>query len=369
MALIALVVGDTASGEFFTPVYPALIAKGHEVEVYADPDRNMVGGKVLQKAGIQVVPATELPNPKQFDLVVCGTTAKATMLVRNATVSAQESLRPVIWAGDLYGSGCEHHMLDLKPERLTAIDASAAEWIYRSRPDYPRDRVEIIGNPAFDRTRVLVSRRDELRGEVFADLGIAPKDRLIVLACSDSGQFAEDEMAKTINALGGFYHRESAVRVVMFHPADQRKEHLVKWVRNRRYGYGNKVISPDRLTGDPLADLIIADVAVVQYSLLGVQASLVVPTLFVMLRSMREYRMANGASWAEKFYPQIKHWAAMAAWDESEIVPALARLLGNEPGFHEAIQEAREKHFSSLTDGKATDRFMRLVHEVLNTGK
>lgn len=363
MKKVAIAIGDAATGDFLLPVLPLLDKEGINYQIFVDPGRKAAGASALRKANVPYVEAETLPDPMSWDLVICGTAMKSQTLVRHATFSACSAETEVIWAGDFYGSGCEKNMLDFKPNWLTALDQTAMDWIRRVRPTYPTEQVRMVGNPSWDRISNLMAMRMGFRDKIFADLKLADGTKLIVFSCSDTGQFVEEEMTNTLAAVRDYCRDRGTVAVFMFHPADQRKSFWTGLIEE----LPDFMAVCDRLTGDPLADLLVADAAVVQYSQLGCQSSLVVPTLFTLLPSMRKYQMeSRGATWSDRFFPQILHNAAEVAWDVREIAPALDRLLGDEPGYHEALDEARRKHFSTLMDGHAAERFMDLVRERLH---
>lgn len=363
MKRIAIAIGDAATGDLIVPVLPLLDREGIKYQIFVDPGRKAAGATALRKQGITYVEAEGIPDVAFYDLLVCGTAMKSQTLVRNVTVTALVTGMKVVWAGDFYGSGCEKSMLDLAPDYLTALDQTAVDWIRRVRPTYPTERIRMVGNPSWDRLSNLMAMRMGFRDKIFAELKLPTGTKLIVFSCSDTGQFDDKEMVSTIEAMTEYAHSRGSVVVFLFHPADQRKDF---W-GGRIEELPDFMIVRDRLTGDPLADLLVADAAVVQYSQLGCQSSLAVPTLFTLLPSMRKYqRESRGATWGDRFFPQILHHAAEVAWGVREIAPALDRMLGDEPGYHEALEEARRKHFSTLMDGHAAERFMDLVRERLN---
>lgn len=362
MKKVAIAIGDAATGDFIVPVLPHLDKEEINYQIFVDPGRKAAGATALRKQGVPYVEAEEIPDIAFYDLLICGTAMKLQTLVRKATVAARVTGMEAIWAGDFYGSGCEKNMLDLAPDWLTALDQTAVDWIRRVRPTYPTERIRMVGNPSWDRLSNLMAMRMGFRDKVFAELKLPAGTKLIVFSCSDTGQFVEEEMTSTLVAVRNYCHDRGAVAVFMFHPADQRKDF---W-GGRIEELPDFMIVRDLLTGDPLADLLVADVAVVQYSQLGCQSSLAVPTLFTLLPTMRKYQMeSRGATWSERFFPQILHHAAEVAWDVREIAPALDRMLGYESDYHEALDEARRKHFSTLMDGHAAERFMGLVRERL----
>lgn len=364
MKKVAIAIGDAATGDFILPVLPLLDREGIQWQIFVDPARKAAGANTLRKNNILYVETETLPDPTCWDIVICGTAAKSQTLVRNATLCAVNVGTKVIWAGDFYGSGCEIEMLDLAPDWITALDETAANQVRVARPKFPSDHVRMIGNPGWDRISKLMVRRHILRDQVFSELKLSAGTKLIVVGCSDTSQFAEKEMMDTILTMREYCCHRDAVTVFLFHPADQRKDFWSGIINESSSLSLIQVCA--RLTGDSLSDLLMADAAVVQYSQLGCQSALAVPTLFTLLPSIRKYLMGRGSTWAGRFFPQILHHAAEVAWDVREIAPALDRMLGNEPGYHDALDEARKKHFSSLMDGYAAERFLGLVLERLN---
>lgn len=358
---VAWVVGDTGAGEFLTSVYHRLLEE-LELSIFVDSARQAAGGRPLVEAKVPYCVTDEFKDAEQYSLIICGTVVKAQQLVRLATTAAKSAGREVIWAGDFYGSGCVPEMLDLEPDWMTVIDSSAAAMLRRARPSYPDERIKIVGHPSFDRLPAMGAERETFRGRIREKFSLKPEEKLLVFFASDSKQFERQEMSDTLLGVADYCVRTGFLRPIFkFHPADQDRERLQKEVQTR---FDTAIILRDTLTGDSFADLVAADVVVVQYSQLGIPASMVAPTVFVLLPSIREYLSKNsGMAWEDHFYPQIHHWVAEGIWDIHSLAPALNRLLSAEPGYHEAVKEARYRHFSHLIDGKAVERFVSFVFE------
>lgn len=351
MSRIAVCLADMGTVDCLLGAVDELRSLG--VDIYVDPVG--AGKKALDKKGAKYVEAERI-DPSPYDLVVCGTNGKAQMLQRNATIAAKEASKTVIWCGDFYLSGCEVKMRDFTPDWLTVIDDSAKELAHRARPDIPADRVAVCGNSSFDRISGILQNQAEIREEVRTALGLQTDQKLVIFSASASNQFSEEEMVITLEELKKYRYRypEREVSVVAsFHPADTKKESLVSSAEVKGLGVR------DRITGDSLKDMAGADAVVVQYSTERVKGSLLVPTAFVLLPSMRDYQRTRGGRWP--FFPQIETRVAEGVWDPQELAPALDRMLWGEPDYYEFLVQARKKHFSSLMDGGAGLRLATFI--------
>lgn len=361
---IAAIFADIGTFDCLYPVVK-ILQNTQEVTLFVDPEGT--AKKAFTQFGISAVETTEV-DVNNFDLVLCGTNGKALTLQRNITlaVNEEQKKRPleIVWCGDFYLSGCEKKMRDLTPDWLTQIDESARDLAVELRPDIPPERIVTLGNPSFDRIVSILKEREKLREKVRGILGLDTSQKLVLFSASASNQFETHEMEKTLDDIFSYCRNNRSIFLVYsFHPADPHKTKWQNFVSN--FAPETSTLIKDRITEDSLVDMAAADAVIVQYSTEGVKASLMVPTAFVLLPSMRAYQNTRGGSWKHKFFPQIKHWTAESIWDDREIAPALDRMLYGEPDYYEALEDAREKHFHFLRDGRSTERFINFVEQLL----
>lgn len=355
----AVCFGDVGSVECIGEPVRQLIDEGLPIEVFLDPKG--AGKKLLVNLGIPFTEATEIDIDK-YALVISGTNGKAQTLWRNATKAALATKKPVIWCGDFYMSGCEAVVRDLVPTWLTVLDESACKLALRARPDLKPDHVVPLGNASFDSIAEYIKNRDRIRDEMRRRLDIHSNVKIVYFAASASTQFGKAEMDATIHALAASVRNFAPPPYVLvsFHPADPEKDELEKMVRDLldRADIGH-TIGERVIPGVP--DYVGADAVVVQYSTEGVKASLLVPTAFVLLPSMRAYQRTRGGSWP--FFPQIARDVAEGVWHEDALDSTLERMLEGEPDYYEAMREVRHEYFARLMDGGSTGRLKLLLHE------
>ncbi|OGM93712.1 hypothetical protein A2935_01670 [Candidatus Wolfebacteria bacterium RIFCSPLOWO2_01_FULL_47_17b] len=358
---VAVCFGDAGTTDCIGESVNQLLAEGYPIEVFLDPKG--AGRKALTRLGIPFTEATEI-DIDQYGLVISGTNGKAQTLWVSATKAALDRNVPVIWCGDFYMSGCEAAVRDLVPTWLTTLDESARKLALRARPDLGPDSVVALGNASFDNVADFLSPsyRLAVRKEMRRCLNSAT---IVYFAASSSNQFKREEMDATIHAL------VTSVRnfippphvIVSFHPADPAKDELEALARDLLenadvpHTIGERVMS-----GVP--DYVGADAAVVQYSTEGVKSSLVVPTAFVLLPSMRAYQRTRGGKWP--FFPQIARGAAEVVWHVDAFDSTLERMLEGEDDYFTALCEASQEHFSGLIDGGSTGRLKKFLKQKIN---
>ncbi len=355
----AVCFGDVGSVECIGEPVRQLIDEGLPIEVFLDPKG--AGKKYLTRLGIPFTEATEI-DVSRYALVISGTNGKAQALWVNASAAALKAKKPVIWCGDFYLSGCEAAVRDLVPTWLTTLDESARNLVLRARPDLKPERVIVLGNASYDDVAKSVKNRDAIRDAMRRHLGLSSTAKIVYFAASASNQFLQAETVVTLEALAGsLRHMVPHVHVLAsFHPADPMKDEFEKMMRDilDRADVGH-TIGKRIMPGVP--DFVGADASVVQYSTEGVKSSLVVPTAFVILPSMREYQRTRGNKWP--FFPQIARGAAEAVWNIDALDSTLERMLEGEPDYYAAQEEACAEHFSGLMDGGSTRRLTEFLKE------
>lgn len=352
MKEIALLLADVCSVEFVIPILSR--TNFAEVEIFVDPAG--VGNKVLEKHKIKFT-FTQDFDPSEFDLVVCGTNGKATTLEYNATLNAKRTGKEVVWLGDFYLSGCGKKEMSLEPDWLTVIDQQAKAMVRKARPNFPEERIVVLGNPAFDKLAEISTRKQDIRDRIRKLFGLGQQEKLVVFSASASNQFAANEMDNILSELASYCDaNDRVVLVASFHLADSRKVELENMVKTF-------TLSKDNIVEDSFNLLVAADAVLVQYSTEGVTSSLLVPTAFVMLSSIRQYQRGRGGRWP--FFPQLQFGVAEGIWDLREIAPTLGRMLNGDGDYYEAIEEARHEHFGFLLDGRSGERVLEFIHNRL----
>lgn len=359
----AVCFGDVGTVECIGEPVSQLLAEGLPIEVYLDPKG--AGKKNLVRLGVPFTEATEI-DVDQYDLVISGTNGKAQTLWVNATKAALERNVPVIWCGDFYLSGCEAAVRDLVPTWLTTLDEPARKLALRARLDLDSDRVIALGNASYDDIVEYIKNCGAIRAEMRRRLNCPSDAKIVYFAASASNQFDKAEMDATIHALAASVRNFAPPPYVIasFHPADPAKDELEALARNLLekadvpHMIGERVIP-----GVP--NYVGADAALVQYSTEGVKSSLIVPTAFVLLSSMRKYQRTRGATWP--FFPQIAHGAAEAVWHVDAFDSTLERMLGDEDDYFTALHEASQEHFSWLVDGCSANRLKMFLKAQIKT--
>ena len=348
----AVLFGDVGTVECFGEPVRQLIDEGLPIEVYLDPKG--AGKKYLTRLGIPFNEATEIDVAK-YGIVISGTNGKAQTLWKNASSAALKAKKPVIWCGDFYMSGCEAAVRDLVPTWLTVLDESARKLVLRARPDLDDDGVIALGNASYDDVAEYGKNRAAICVQMRSRLDLPSNARIVYFAASASNQFDKTEMESTIDALVGSVKHLFPPAYILgsFHPADPEKDELEGMMRDLldRADIGH-TIGERVMSGVP--DFVGADVAVVQYSTEGVKSSLIIPTAFVLLPSMRYYQRTRGGRWP--FFPQIAVGAAEAVWHVDAFDSTLERMFEGEDGYFTAMGEACAEHFSGLMDGCSTNR-------------
>ena len=356
---VAVLFGDVGTVDCIGEPVRHLIAEGLQIEVFLDPKG--AGKKHLTRLGISFTEATKI-DVSRYALVISGTNGKAQTLWKNASAAALEAGKPVIWCGDFYMSGCEVAVRDLVPTWLTVLDESGSKLALRARPDLDPERVVALGNASYDDIAEYGKNRAAVCVQMRSRLNLPSDARIVYFAASSSNQFDKTEMEATIDALVGSVKHLFPPAYILgsFHPADPEKDELEGMMRDLldRADIGH-TIGERIMSGVP--DYVGADAVVVQYSTEGVKSSLLVPTAFVLLPSMREYQRARGGRWP--FFPQIAHGAAEAVWHVDAFDSTLERMLEGEPDYYKARQEACVEHFRWLMDGGSAERLKLFLHE------
>ena len=363
---VAVCFGDAGTVDCIGEPVRQLLAVGYPIEVFLDPKG--AGKKALAVRGIPFTEATEI-DASNYSLVISGTNGKAQTLWVSATKAALDRNVPVIWCGDFYMSGCESAVRDLVPSWLTTLDESARRLALRARPDLDSDGVVALGNASYDDVAENIKNRDAIRAEMRRRLDLPSDVKVVYFAASASNQFDRAEMDATIHelALSVRSFTPPPHVIASFHPADPVKDELKARARELlekahvSYTIGERVVA-----GVP--DFVGADAVVVQYSTEGVKSSLVVPTAFVLLSSMRDYQRSRGGKWP--FFPQIACGVAEAVWHVDAFDSTLMRMLEGELDYYDARREACEENFSGLVDGGSTARiklfFEKRIKEACN---
>ena len=365
MKKVAVCFGDVGTVDCIGEPVSQLLAEGYPIEVFLDPKG--AGKKHLTRLGIPFIEATEI-DVSRYALVISGTNGKAQTLWKNASAAALEAGKPVIWCGDFYLSGCEEAVRDLVPTWLTTLDESARKLALRARPDFDPDSVVALGNASYDDIMLYIEARNSIRASMRMRLNLGPTAKVVYFAASSSTQFKGEEMEATIHALVASVRNFAPPPhvIVSFHPADPAKDELEALARDLLekadvpYTIGGRVV-------EGVPDYVGVDVAVVQYSTEGVKSSLLVPTAFVLLPSMREYQRTRGGKWP--FFPQIAHGAAEAVWHVDALDSTLERMLEGEQDYYRARREACREHFSGLIDGGSTGRLKKFLKQKINDTK
>ncbi|KKW18866.1 MAG: hypothetical protein UY60_C0002G0043 [Parcubacteria group bacterium GW2011_GWB1_50_9] len=348
----AVCFGDLGTVECIGEPVSQLISEGLLIEVFLDPKG--AGKKHLTRLGIPFIEATEI-DVSRYALVISGTNGKAQTLWKNASAAALKAGKPVIWCGDFYMSGCEAAVRDLVPTWLTTLDESGRKLALRARPDLGPDSVVALGNASYDDIAEYGKNRVAICAQMRSRLNLPSDARIVYFAASSSNQFDKTEMEATIDALVGSVKHLFPPAYILgsFHPADPEKDELEGMMRDLldRADIGH-TIGERVMSGVP--DFVGADVAVVQYSTEGVKSSLIIPTAFVLLPSMRYYQRTRGGRWP--FFPQIAVGAAEAVWHVDAFDSTLERMFEGEDGYFTAMGEACAEHFSGLMDGCSTNR-------------
>lgn len=358
----AVCFGDAGTVDCIGEPVKQLIEAGYPIEVFLDPKG--AGKKALTALGVSFTEATEIDVDK-YGLVISGTNGKAQILWKNATAAALKAEKPVVWCGDFYMSGCEAAVRDLIPTWLTTLDESARKLALRARPDLDPGRVVALGNASYDDVAESIKNRDSVRGEMRALLGLSFEAKIVYFAASASNQFDKVEMEATIHALALSVRNlaPSPHVIASFHPADPEKDELEKEMRNLldRADVGHTI--GQRVMGPGVSDFVGADVAVVHYSTEGVKSSLIVPTAFVLLPSMRAYQRSRSNKWP--FFPQIEVGVAEGVWDPADLTPTIKQMFQG-GSYIIARDAACLKYFAGLMDGGSTARIKSFLKEKIN---
>lgn len=352
---IACVIGDAGSANYFLPALPHLELR-YDITILTDPAG--AGQKVLQKAGVEVMPTETISDLSGFDLVLCGTAGKAARLWRDATIEAQKADISVLWFGDFFGAGGEEIVRDLSPTWFAAFDESTKEQFIKLRPDFPQEGILVVGNPAFDNLSTLRTQDQYIRGRT--TLGLESHQRHVHYSASSMKQF---DLYSTAELLVHWAKGEEVFMSVSFHPADKNEPAELNSLQNlfRELGPFYKEAELTKEQAVASCDAFITD-----YSTTGVEAMIAgAPTAFVMLNTAQMYQESRGGEFP--FFPILA--------DSNEPMPAVGIFSPHQidrldwlfdPTHKAGMLQAQREGFPSLT-WNASLRFCELVAQAVAT--
>jgi hypothetical protein len=359
---IALVLGDAGSLAYALPMFEELRKKYH-VELFVDSEG--VAKKALERDGIAVPDSSVENSITGAQLVLIGTSGKATRAWRRATEEAKRQNIPCLWFGDFFGSGSESQLKDLAPDWAALFDESSRDLFKTRHPDVADGRIAVVGNPAFDRVarEGIELERAQMRGA----LKIQEGERLIVYSASSMAQF---DLEKSLRPLLSWVRDHGVKFAIAFHPADmatmpQRVNELQEKIRDS-LASPERFVSTEGYTTSQLTSA--ADLVVTDYSTSGVHSAIAgVPTVFFMPddgpNSAQAYQRSRGGE--RPYFPILENGGPAIGIFDEESVSRLGDAIAMK--YRGMIRDAwQDPRYKVLADGEAGKRFIDFVEHVVS---
>jgi len=177
--------GDIGGATYQLPVRQDLVARGHAVDMLADPEGN--GADVLKKAGIFFRTDVNSELTKELldsaDLVFINTCASASKLEERVLLDTVGNALVVMGSDGLFNHGFSKWRVVPYDNRLYwfAINEGHAQAIRRLRPKLDPRGIVIVGQPAFDSVLDYIPQKKEIRLKARETLCRLPEEDIVIL--------------------------------------------------------------------------------------------------------------------------------------------------------------------------------------------
>lgn len=239
------------------------------------------------------------------------------------------------------------------PDRICVLDAEAKAMIIKSFPEFA-DRVEVTGQPAFD--RFASEETEKIAREVKKSFGLKTEDKLVVfMATWQMNLLAAEKLAQElakINTESYFVFRK--------HPRDNTpieeyniifKAHSLKLIDSAKF-------STDQVAA--AADMIVTTTST--EGLNGIYRRK--PTIHITDENMLP--MSENLDITLPL-PVVKLGASVGINDVKELSGSVDSLLGPDRAVYEQLKGNMEKYYPK--DGKNSARVVSVINEVLELNK
>ncbi len=348
--------GDTGDGKVINSVLGVVRQDTEDILILASPTG--LASKVFTNSGQKFSISPNIPDGiegSSVTKVVCGTSAKDSILQINATRWAKDNRVPVIWVEDFYlTSCCKPDILSIEPDHICTLNDSAKSMILSKRPKFNPDNIHVMGQPAFDGLVASLTQKARLKKALRNNLGI-PDGLSLVSFFASSGESIDmfETLIPLVSALD-FWAKSLPISLcVRFHPAEPQKEEYHRYVSRNYCGpliYGSSIFKESEM-------IMASDLVIVQHSTVGVLSVLLgVRTMFVLLPSVACYQESRGNM--HPYFPEISKNAALGTFKAGELKEDIFRML-LDAEFTSSLEKNARLHF--IPEAGASGRVAKFV--------
>ncbi len=213
--------GDIGGTRMMVPVANLLKEQGHKVAIYADGSGKGIDVWNQEKFNFNVLNDFDSIRTEDIvewsDLIFISTCASASALSEEMARRCYGFVPVVMGADGFYNHGFKKWQL-AQADYWFAITESHAEAIRSLRPDFPKENVRVVGQPAFDNLVDLVSKKEEIRKLRRVELGISDDEITALWWSQGMGELIEEDIEMTKEAIRSLSTFSKKVFIMRLHP-------------------------------------------------------------------------------------------------------------------------------------------------------